>query len=68
MQEIKKMHHQQIERKLTQAYRAGKTTGKMQEKMEWEDAVREATKGIKGIGEKRREELIERISDAICTR
>lgn len=67
MQEIKKMDHQQMERKLTAVYQIGKEDEKpIKEK--WEDAVREAAQGIKGIGEKRREELIERISDAICTR
>lgn len=67
MQEIKKMDHQQMERKLTAVYQIGKEDEKpIKEK--WEDAVREAVQGIKGIGEKRREELIERIRDAICTR
>lgn len=67
MQEIKKMDHQQMERKLTAVYQIGKEDEKPIEG-KWEDAVREAVQGIKGIGEKRREELIERISDAICTR
>ena len=67
MQEIKKMDHQQMERKLTAVYQIGKEDERPIEE-KWEDAVREAVQGIKGIGEKRREELIERISDAICTR
>ena len=61
------MDHQQMEQKLTEVYKIGKE-GEKPIKEKWEDAVREAVQGIKGIGEKRREELIERIRDAICTR
>lgn len=68
MREIKKMDHQQIEGRLTEAYRAGCRDGLTKSREEgrlgkelFRQAAAEALEEAKGIGPKRKELILEQI-------
>lgn len=70
MREIKRMDHAQMEQRLTEAMSLGYAAGKAERDREitcaveetgrrWQSAVQKAVKALKGIGEKRKELLME---------
>lgn len=70
MREIKRMDHAQMEQRLTEAMRLGYTASEAERDLEialaveetgrrWHQALQKAVKALRGIGEKRKELLME---------